>query len=65
MEKMTRGGTRPGAGRPEGTTKPDKKIMLSVKIDPELRAWLKLQKNQARTVEDALKLLREKMESEK
>ena len=31
-----RGGKRKGAGRPAGTTKENKKVPYSIKIDPEL-----------------------------
>ncbi len=50
---MPRGGKRKGAGRKPGTIKTNK-AMLSVRIDPILRAWLRKQRNQAKTVENAL-----------
>lgn len=56
---MTRGGKREGAGRPAGSTKDDNKVMLSIRIDRKLMAWLKRQANQARTIEDALRLYRD------
>ena len=53
---MPRGGVREGSGGKKPKLPPGKKkIMISVKIDPKLRAWLKRQNNQARTVENALR----------
>ena len=40
---MPRGGSRKGAGRPTGTTKPDKKQSLHIKIKPALIEWLRKQ----------------------
>ena len=37
---MTRGGPRKGAGRPTGTTKPDKKIRISVRLSPDVASWI-------------------------
>jgi len=33
------GGKRPGAGRPAGTTKPDKRPMLQVRVAPATLEW--------------------------
>lgn len=41
MEKSKRGGAREGAGRPEGSTKPDKKKSITVRLTPEQREKLK------------------------
>jgi uncharacterized protein (DUF4415 family) len=57
---VTRGGIRKGAGRPVGWRKENPKVQLSVRIDGELREWLRRQKNQAKVVEIALKEYREK-----
>ena len=48
---MSRGGKRKGAGRPAD---PDKKVMFSTRIRPDLLKWLQAQENQAREIEDAL-----------
>ena len=48
------GGSRPGAGRkpaPPGTTK----VTLSVKIDPQIREYLRQCDNATATIETALK----------
>ncbi len=59
---MTRGGKREGAGRKTGWRKENPKVQMSVRIDGELREWLREQPNQARVVEEALKEYREKYE---
>jgi hypothetical protein len=38
---MTRGGQREGAGRPEGSTIPNPKKMVTIRLKPYLAAWLK------------------------
>jgi hypothetical protein len=51
---MTRGGARKGAGRkpdPAGTTRK----MVSVKMPPDVYAYLKSQKNTTETVENAIR----------
>jgi len=40
MEKSKRGGAGRGQGRPIGTTKPDKKESITVRLSPEQREKL-------------------------
>lgn len=40
---MPRGGKREGAGRPKGTTKPDTRKMLQVRVTPETLTWIKIE----------------------
>lgn len=54
-EKIMAGGFRKGSGRKRGT---NNKVMLSVRIDPVLRAWLKKQKNQTRIVETGIQMVK-------
>ena len=54
---MPRGGKRKGAGAPK---KPNKKLPLSVKINPELLEWLRKQPNMILTIETALTEYRDK-----
>jgi hypothetical protein len=52
---MTSGGTRKGAGRKPGSTKPTKKIKLGTRIDSDLVAWLREQDRPiAQLIEEAL-----------
>jgi hypothetical protein len=51
---MTHGGKRDGAGRkpaPEGTAK----VPMTIKVEPELREYLRACANATATIEDALK----------
>lgn len=48
---MPSGGKRKGSGR---KPKPDKKIKYATKLRPDQIAWLKKQRNQAKTIENAL-----------
>lgn len=41
MKKSNRGGAREGAGRPAGSTKPDKKESITCRLTPEQRVKLK------------------------
>jgi len=36
----------------------DRKVQLATRIDPENRAWLRQQSNQAKTIENALRYYR-------
>ena len=52
MVKKTAGGKREGAGRP---TVKNRRVTLSVKILPEIKAWLALQEKSAgQTIENAI-----------
>jgi len=57
---MSSGGKREGAGRPEGTTMPVKKIYVAARIDPEIARWLKSHKNYSTIIEQSLIEYREK-----
>jgi hypothetical protein len=48
----THGGPRPGSGRKPS---PDKKIAITVRVHPELRAYLASCENQAAAIESALR----------
>lgn len=54
--RAQRGGKRPGAGRPKGSTKTDPKVQVSVRMSPQIATWLKEQHHQGQIIEDALRL---------
>lgn len=53
-----RGGSRPGAGRPKGTTRPpkkDRRVYVNIMLPPHIADWLKDQPtSQGKLVEQAL-----------
>jgi hypothetical protein len=51
---MTRGGKRPGAGRPIGTTAKNKKISYTTRLRPDQIDWLRQQKNASGVLEKIL-----------
>jgi len=52
---MSSGGKRKGAGRPAGTTIPDKKIYVAARVSPHVADWLNQQKHKSQAIETALK----------
>ena len=38
---MTRGGSRPGAGRKPGPVKKDRRVKINLVVDPATRDWIK------------------------
>lgn len=57
---MPRGGARPGAGRPKGSTIPDKRQPVTVRLPPDLIEWLaKFGNKRGRLIEKALRHYRD------
>ncbi len=55
------GGAREGAGRPEGTTKPDKRESITIRLPPDLTDWLEVfGRGKGRVVEQALREFQER-----
>lgn len=64
---MSSGGLREGAGRPKGTKKPNSKVMLFARIDPDMMMKLNMMvkfkkyKNKSKIVREALVLWFERL----
>ena len=50
-----RGGKRDGAGRPVGTSKKAKKVMVSVRLPHDIISWLNQFKNKTSVIENAIR----------
>jgi len=58
---MPRGGKRPGAGRPAGAQSPDRKVMVSFRLQPAAVRWLKSHgRPMTEVIEDLIKKQKEK-----
>jgi len=55
--KASRGGDRPGAGRPVGSIKPNNKQSLTIRLPPDVIAALKTRGKAADQIERGLRML--------